>query len=69
MKKKDYIQPSMEVVEINMNAQILAGSVTGITTTGLDDEDLIPGGSGDLPGAMAPDMTISGLDLPGFSFD
>ena len=68
MKKKEYLQPSMEVVEINMNAQILAGSVTSVTTTGLDDE-LDLGGSGDLPGAMAPGMTIPGLDLPGFSFD
>ena len=69
MIKKDYLQPTMDVVEINMNAQILAGSVTGVTTTGLDDEDLIPGGSGDLPGAMAPNMTIPGLNIPGFPFD
>ena len=68
MKKKEYMQPTMEVVDINMNAQILAGSVTDLTTIGLDDE-LDLGGSGDLPGAMAPRMTIPGLDLPGFSFD
>ena len=68
MKKKEYMQPTMEVVDINMNAQILAGSVTDLTTIGLDDE-LDLGGSGDLPGAMAPGMTIPGLDLPGFSFD
>ena len=60
MKKKEYLQPSIEVVEIDMNAQILAGSVTDITTTGLDD-DLELDGSGDLGGAMAPDMTIHGF--------
>jgi hypothetical protein len=44
MKKKEYIQPAMEVVEIDMNAQILAGSVTSVTTTGLDDEEIeLPG--------------------------
>ena len=37
MIKKDYLQPSIEVVEINTNIQILAGS---IKTTGLDGDDL-----------------------------
>ncbi len=50
------LQPSMEVVEIDMNAQILAGSVTDVTTTGLDD-DLELDGNGDLGGALAPGMT------------
>lgn len=57
MKKKEYLQPSMEMVEIDMNAQILAGSVTDVTTTGLDD-DLELDGNGDLGGAMAPGMNI-----------
>lgn len=51
------LQPSMEVVEIDMNAQILAGSVTDVTTTGLDD-DLELDGNGDLGGALAPGMNI-----------
>ena len=36
----------MEVVDIKVNAQILAGSVTSITTTGLDDDDLVLPGTG-----------------------
>ena len=46
MTKKEYLQPTIEVVEINTNIQILAGSVTDIDTTGLDDP-LKKGGSGD----------------------
>ena len=61
MKKKEYLQPTMEVVEIDMNAQILAGSVTGVTTTGLDDDNLELDGFGELGGAMAPEMTIFGF--------
>ena len=60
MKKKEYLQPTMDVVEIDMNAQILAGSVTDVTTTGLDD-NLELDGNGDLGGAMAPGL--------GFGFD
>ena len=52
MTKKEYIQPTMEVVEINMNAQILAGSVTGVTTTGLDDELVLPSGDDPISGAL-----------------
>ena len=37
MMKKEYMMPTIEVVEINMNVQILAGSVTDINTGGLDD--------------------------------
>ncbi len=33
-----------------------------IVTVGLDDE-LLPGGSGDIDGALAPGMTIPGLEL------
>ena len=39
MKKKEYMQPEMQVIEIDFEQQILAGSVTGVTTTGLDVED------------------------------
>jgi hypothetical protein len=52
MKKKDYMQPTMEVVDINMNAQILAGSVTGVATTGLDDELVLPSGGDPISGAL-----------------
>ena len=52
MTKKEYLQPTMDVVEINMNIQILAGSVT-VTTTGLDDPPTT-GGSGDISDGMSP---------------
>ena len=53
MMKKEYMMPTIEVVEINMNVQILAGSVTDIDTTGLDDPPTT-GGSGDIGGATSP---------------
>ena len=53
MKKKEYMQPAMEVVDINMNAQILAGSVTSVATTGLDDDNLVlPSGSDPISGVL-----------------
>ena len=50
MKKKEYMQPEMQVIEIDFEQQILAGSVTSVTTTGLDmgDELVLPPGG--LPG-------------------
>ena len=38
--KKEYMKPAMQVVELNMNVQMLAGSLTSITTTGFDDGEL-----------------------------
>ncbi|MBO6018665.1 MAG: hypothetical protein J6P41_04645 [Prevotella sp.] len=45
MTKKEYLKPEMQVVEIDIHAQILAGSVTSVSTTGLDVEDelVLPG--------------------------
>ena len=45
MKKKEYLKPAMEVVETDVQSQILAGSVTSVTTTGLEvkDELELPG--------------------------
>ena len=37
MKKKDYMKPVMEVNDLDLHVQILAGSVQ---TTGLDGDDL-----------------------------
>ena len=52
MKKKEYMQPEMQVIEIDFEQQILAGSVTDVTTIGLDDDELtLPGTDGDLWGA------------------
>ena len=36
--KKEYMQPAMQVDEMNVNVQMLAGSVTDIVTTGLGDD-------------------------------
>ena len=50
MTKKEYQKPVMEVIELQHKSQILAGSVTSVTTTGLDmgDELVLP--PSDLPG-------------------
>ena len=36
MIKKEDMKPVMEVIELQHKSQILAGSVTSVTTTGLD---------------------------------
>ena len=41
MIKKEYQKPTMQVIKTDMKSQILAGSVTGIQTIGLDDEEEI----------------------------
>ena len=38
--KKEYMQPAMQVVDMNVNAQMLAGSVTSIVTN-LDPSETI----------------------------
>ncbi len=42
MTKKEYMKPVMEVIEADIEQQILAGSVTSVTTTGLDDDLILP---------------------------
>ena len=42
MTKKHYQKPVIEVMEADMEQQILAGSVTSVTTTGLDDDLVLP---------------------------
>ena len=42
MKKKDYMKPVMKVIEADIEQQILAGSVTNLTTSGLDDDLILP---------------------------
>ena len=46
MIKKEYQKPAMRVVELQHRSMILAGSVTSVSTTGLDDDDLELPGSG-----------------------
>ena len=40
MTKKEYQKPSMEVIEADMELQLLVGSLTDVTTSGLGLEDL-----------------------------
>lgn len=42
MTKKEYQKPVMEVIEADIEQQILAGSVTSLTTSGLDDDLILP---------------------------
>ena len=42
MNKKEYQKPVMEVIEADIEQQILAGSVTSLTTSGLDDDLTLP---------------------------
>jgi hypothetical protein len=46
LPKQEYQKPVMEVIELQHKSQILAGSVTSVTTTGLDmgDELVLPPG-------------------------
>ena len=43
MTKKAYMKPAMEVLETDVEQQILAGSVTSVTTTGLGDDNIDKG--------------------------
>ena len=61
MTKRDYLQPTIEVVEINTNVQILAGS---IKTTGLDGDDLTEDSTpGHIDGAMSPLFETDPLNI------
>jgi hypothetical protein len=37
------MKPAMEVLDTDVEQQILAGSVMGVTTTGLDDDNIDKG--------------------------
>ena len=44
LTKQEYQKPVMEVIEADIEQQILAGSVTNLTTSGLDDDLVLPDG-------------------------
>lgn len=47
MIKREYEKPMMHVIKTDVRQQILAGSITGVTSTGLDaEEELILPGDG-----------------------
>ncbi|MDY6240780.1 MAG: hypothetical protein SPL67_01495 [Prevotella sp.] len=47
LSKQEYMKPTMTVVEVAIRQQILAGSVTGIQTTGLGDGEELKYGNDD----------------------
>ena len=48
--KREYMKPTMKVVELQHQHQLLAGSITGVQTTGLGEEDDID--ISDTPGSI-----------------
>ncbi len=42
LPKQEYQKPVMEILEADIEQQILAGSVTSLTTSGLDDDLILP---------------------------
>ncbi len=44
LPKQEYQKPVMEVIEADIEQHILAGSVTNLTTSGLDDDLVLPDG-------------------------
>ena len=42
--KQEYQKPVTKVIELQHKSQILAGSVTSLTTDGLDDDLILPSG-------------------------
>ena len=42
MTKKEYMKPVMKSIELQHKRQILVGSVTSVTTTGLDENLTLP---------------------------
>ncbi len=53
LSKQEYMKPTMKVVEVGVRQQILAGSLTSVQSTGLDDgEELKYGNDGGKSGSM-----------------
>ena len=42
LPKQEYQKPVMEVMEADIEQQILAGSLTSVSSTGLDDDLTLP---------------------------
>ena len=42
LPKQEYQKPVMKVIEADIEQQILTGSVTSLTTSGLDDDLTLP---------------------------
>lgn len=55
MIKKEYMKPVMKGIELQHKSQILSGSVTSVTTTGLDDDLILPDGEEPKSGSVWDD--------------
>ena len=42
LPKQEYQKPVMEVNDLDLHVQILAGSLTSVSSTGLDDDLVLP---------------------------
>ena len=42
LPKQEYQKPVMEVIDLDLHVQILAGSLTSVSSTGLDDALILP---------------------------
>ena len=47
LSKQEYMKPTMKVVEVGIRQQILAGSLTSVQSTGLDEEEELKYGNDD----------------------
>lgn len=53
LSKQEYMKPTLKVVEVGIRQQILAGSLTSVQSTGLDDgEELKYGNDDNKSGSM-----------------
>ena len=47
LSKQEYMKPTRKVVEVGIRQQILAGSLTSVQSTGLDEEEELKYGNDD----------------------
>lgn len=47
LSKQEYMKPTMKVVEVGIRQQILAGSLTSVQSTGLDEGEELKYGNDD----------------------
>ena len=65
MKKKTYEKPEILVMQADMDQQILAGSIAGVTTTGLDNDLGYDNDGGDQGSAWARKNDVAWDDEEG----
>ena len=55
MTKQEYVKPAIEVIKADTEAQILAGSLTGVFTDLGSDELTLPTGDDPITGSLLDD--------------